>query len=851
MIRIILFSVILMAYCMPSREQNADTVCNNTSAVPFSINNNFLTIWEGNGYSPLFLKGVNLAVSVPGTQPGELAATRQQYSRWLGKIRETGFNSVRLYTLHYPDFYEVLDSFNLKHPNDPLLLVQGIWLFEGDSTYHNDLYSLTSGFDTEIGQLVDCVHGNITIPPRIGAAYGIYSKDVSRWVMAYVIGREVLPAEILKTNSEHAGDTSFSGQAFSIASGSPSETWITQRLNNLVLMERTKYKVERPVSFSSWPTLDPIVHPTERGMEDTASINIAKIDFSKAPGGLFATYHIYPYYPNFINNDPGYQMYSDYLGPNSYVGYLTDLKSRYPSFPLVIAEYGTPSGWGIAHYSQSGMNHGGFDEKEQGENYLRLLNNVASTGCGGGLSFAWIDEWFKATWITNPLDNDRRYLWHNITGPDQNFGLVGFHKDTLVYQNWGNFPSQCSISHIEATTDFEYFRFRIGMRVPMADLDTIWVSLDTYAPTLGESVLPDGHTVTNRAEFALRITNNSAELFVTQAYDLYGITHGVSAPYQLYHSIPTNGAPWNLVRWKNDDPLHDIQYIGDMKVRRVEMPPSTMDAVVISDSLLDVRLPWTLLQFSDPSSLLVINDNRATLVREDTVTDGISITVSHNGCSATPPTRFLWQGWNTVTGITEYDKAGLKVMKEGLPLVATVPITFCDEYTAKRNVVLAVNGAEGVLGNDFDPAGGKLQAELTGNPSHGTIFLSGDGSFEYLSYADYSGFDSFTYRAFNGYAHSDTSTVYIHVQNNNGLLASGDRSMLLYPNPAHSYLTIENSASLVPAQLRIINFNGQEVISVNISGEKESIDISMLNAGIYQLSLVSEKAMINRKLIVY
>ena len=40
--------------------------------------------------------------AVPGTQPGELAATREDYRRWFHLIKEAGYNTIRLYTLHYP-----------------------------------------------------------------------------------------------------------------------------------------------------------------------------------------------------------------------------------------------------------------------------------------------------------------------------------------------------------------------------------------------------------------------------------------------------------------------------------------------------------------------------------------------------------------------------------------------------------------------------------------------------------------------------------------------------------------------------------------------------------------------------
>ena len=54
-----------------------DFVVKKSYPVPFAAQGNYFGIWNGNSYSPLFIKGVNLGVSVPGTHPGELAATRE------------------------------------------------------------------------------------------------------------------------------------------------------------------------------------------------------------------------------------------------------------------------------------------------------------------------------------------------------------------------------------------------------------------------------------------------------------------------------------------------------------------------------------------------------------------------------------------------------------------------------------------------------------------------------------------------------------------------------------------------------------------------------------------------------
>src|SRR4029079_772106 len=61
-------------------------------------------------------------------------------------------------------------------------------------------------------------------------------------------------------------------------------------------------------------------------------------------------------------------------------------------------------------------------------------------------------------------------------------------------------------------------------------------------------------------------------------------------------------------------------------------------------------------------------------------------------------------------------------------------------------------GAEqiGVLGNDHDPQGDALQAQLVSNVSHGALDLHADGTFTYQPAAGFSGVDAFSYRVSDG-----------------------------------------------------------------------------------------------------
>ena len=70
------------------------------------------------------------------------------------------------------------------------------------------------------------------------------------------------------------------------------------------------------------------------------------------------------------------------------------------------------------------------------------------------------------------------------------------------------------------------------------------------------------------------------------------------------------------------------------------------------------------------------------------------------------------------------------------------------------------NGAScGVFANDSDLDGDSLSAVLVSGPAHGTLTLNADGSFIYTARDNYNGSDSFTYKANDGNADTNVSTV--------------------------------------------------------------------------------------------
>jgi len=669
-----------------------DFVLTRKNAMPFTVAGNYIARYIEDGYEPMILKGVNLGSSPPGYFPGEIAyaITAETYERWINRMGDAGFNSLRVYTLHPPVFYEKLAEYNQRNPDRPLLLFQGIWLEEvedGTDPACYDLVSRRSAFSAEIAEVIDCIHGNADIAFRYGKSYGIYKTDISQWTAGYIIGREVAPQEIDSTNKFHPGNASYSGTRFSISGSTASEAFVTEMLDRVVVFEENEYSVSRPVSFSSWPTLDPLEHSTEIFTdEDVASFDITKITRIGGPG-LFASYHAYPYYPNFISQEPAYLGFSDSQGPNSYLGYLTAMKNHYSNMPLVIAEFGVPSSWGSAHQSYSSMHHGGYSEKQQGQKNMRMMHNMLDAGCAGGFMFAWMDEWFKRTWIVLYQEAygvsaggeiiPTRQLWHNETSPEQCFGLLAFdQEDKPGFVTYSTDQPSGPVSSVRATHDEGFLYLEINTAADLTPTDEFMVAFDTYLGNTGESTLPNSATIGNRAEFLLTFSldDDTALHHVTEAYDMNGLTvrFNLTDPVQKFKSTTTDGAQWKVMRWINDGFELTYQDIGKVPLEHaLGFTEGDRAAVAWNGRRITVRLPWTMLHFYDPTQMTV-NDGAISYdggYNFEIVTaqsDGIAISVWHKGVVTNTLNRYSWPKWLTVPQTVEREKASLHLIEEGL-----------------------------------------------------------------------------------------------------------------------------------------------------------------------------------------
>ncbi|WP_282035898.1 hypothetical protein [Saccharicrinis aurantiacus] len=682
---------------LKASNETQNFIINKDTFLPFQCGQKFIEQHNGDKNIPFYIKGINLGAAIPGTSPAEMAPSKELYAKWFKMMANAGYNTIRIYTIHYPRFYEALKEFNDANQGTPLYLMPGAWL---DEEYEKptDFYTseiwfvrdinestefekmpLMDYFDERIREAIDVIHGNANLPERWGWASGNYTADVSEWVIGYIIGREISPHEVIETDDANPDINSYNGLSFSINNASPTEAWATERLDKAVNYEIEKYNQQHPISFSSWPTLDPLDHPTEIGDEDLTQIDLNHINEDNAPAGYFASYHAYTYFPDFISCDPDYQEYSDYEGSNSYLGYLNDLKNHYNNRPLLIAEFGIPNGWGVVRYSSNEMHQGGANEETQAAQTIRMMHNIKDADCAGAIQFAWIDEWFKVTWIYQENVNpDTRLHWHNLYNPEQNFGMITYIPEEAEYSNYDQDSKSEKIKNIKLDSDIEGFYIQLELKSELTTTDTLWLALDTYDKNKGESILPNKEPVNNRAEFCVRLTNKGGNLFVTKAYDMFGIgLEGYPVEGQHFYSTKSDGLGWNKVLWRNkqeDDYCAGSEFDASKLKLREGKNPIREDAVIINENIITIKLPWPIINFNNPAQMEVMDildyePRRGTGKNNKQVetSDGIAVTVFFED-SMIETERYKWEKWDSgsMPYTKEHVKSSFYIIKESL-----------------------------------------------------------------------------------------------------------------------------------------------------------------------------------------
>lgn len=383
------------------------------------------------------------------------------------------------------------------------------------------------------------------------------------------------------------------------------------------------------------------------------------------PAGYFAAYSVFPFYPDFISRDLRYQEVHDAEGSNPFLGYLQDLKAAHRGIPLVITDYGIPTSFGISHFSPAGFHEGGMTEQQQGDLLARFTRNVFDSGAAGGMVLEWVDQWFRQSWLVRNYETpaERRVLWTNVMDPAQSYGLLAadphrrsVHRLSGELSEWGKSPPlyaelsskllqslgdrydparKLKALYVDTDEGFLYLRLVVGKLDNDNDGLPDWKDANyligiatapgqcglTYLPFIAPARFPMGMT------YAIQIMGPEASrIWIASSYDPYQIVavEGVPAQTVLVSKLgwkpkvsdsgsfePQVIEP-NRRRFARDGKYfaperydRGVLRYGSLNPKAPDYDPLAEWHANVQTNTIDLRIPWNLLNITDPSTLKV------------------------------------------------------------------------------------------------------------------------------------------------------------------------------------------------------------------------------------------------------
>lgn len=604
----------------------------------------------GNGMEPFEIRGVNMGVGIPGHFATDYAIDKETYLRWFEQIKELGANCVRVYTILQDDFYDAVWEYNKDNP-DPLYIIHGLWVNDYIHNSHRDAFDpdFIGAMLEDSRTLVDIIHGNEKFFLSEDLGSGTYNRDISPWVIGYILGVEWEDTIVEYTNHMQEERGSYQGKyLYTSPEATPFEAVLAQVGDRLISYESGRYKTQRLLAFSNWPTTDPldweplVVHYFRK----FAKVDVEHIKSTEDfLSGQFASYHVYPYYPDYY----GFMDIMDIEVPdkgafvedgvyNSYRAYLAALNEHH-TMPVVIAEYGVPSSRGCAQRDRNtGRSQGGMSEQEQGEALVACYQDIMAAGCSGSLVFTWQDEWFKRTWNTMAYtDLTKTPFWSDYQTNEQYFGILSFdpgEERSVCYvdgdvEEWTEQDVVMRDGELSLSCKYDekYLYFYIHQEGYQAGEEVLYLPIDTTPKSGSHTMWGTEGAFAGAADFVLVLDGKeNSRILVQKRYEaLRAIYSHLIYLEDAYLNKPERDTDEfveiRLILQTPEDPHGELSIpqhdsadtIDTGKLTHGNGNPDSAEFNSLSDFYIngddiEIRLPWSLLNFLNPSEMIIHDD---------------------------------------------------------------------------------------------------------------------------------------------------------------------------------------------------------------------------------------------------
>ena len=596
---------------------------------------------EEGKYEEWVIKGVDLNSSIPGHQLTEFAINEETYLRWFKWIQEMGANTIRIPGIMDDTFYNAFYSYNTQN-DEPLYLLQGISIIDYANNNRFDAYSkqFYEALKRDATTAIDIIHGkkNTFFNKDIGSSR--YGKNISEWVLGYVLMAEWNADTIAYTN--HNGHpTQYNGKYVKTTSDATAfEVMIAEIFDSIITYESEWYGEQRLVSFMNSPLTDPFeydIHYAKQLGKHTQldAEHLIMKDIFKA--GYFASYRVYEFCEDFYNYFSPEQ--KSILGNALHIGVedlvydgYTKLLNNYHTMPIVVS-YGFSSARGI----DEGVP---LSELEQGKSLMKAYEDFIATGSSGVIISSWQDSWGQSTWNTSyatMLGNG--HYWNDIQSSNQGKGLLSFDPgegESICYvdgdsSEWSKKDIVMSYDHMQLSAKYDERGIYLLIEGEGVKRDeTIYIPIDTTDKTGSQSSSEYGIKFDRDVDFLLVLDGqDNTRLLVQKRYESiranYSIeTTGIDAYVEVPEEDTQEFVPINMIlntqnlippdttyEEVNEQLLADVFETGKLHYGNGNPASEKFDSLAdfcYGDNVVEIRIPWQLLNFSDPSYMKIHDD---------------------------------------------------------------------------------------------------------------------------------------------------------------------------------------------------------------------------------------------------
>ena len=631
---------------------------------------------------PLLLRGVEVISFVPGQSYWELGADKDDYVRWLGHIADMGATTVYAASIMHSEFYNALHKFNTTGENY-LLLIQGI-----EGTYREDLTQ-------SIRRAIDIIHGNrIDLLNRHGIQ--TYLRDISPWVVGFVVGTNWAPDTIAYIQNNVDMPDSFEGRFFSTGEGANRfEAMIAQIMNDATDYETRRFKTQRPISFLSHPMIDFLEYEVFYAAQLRKFVQLDHeniIPSEHMQAGVFAAYQLFYLADDFLGLITPHQQHDiahllEDLNAYCNFGGYSDLLVRYHTMPVVAVGFSVSSG-----RAPTRMYTSPYSEKHQGQALALLSEQLEQRGWAGNIISTWQDNWERRTWNTAfATDTRRNQYWNNIQSLSQNYGLMAFDPGTYrrpvyidgVADEWNEHHR---VHESEGISIYAQQSLQsLYLLVQGHDVNSI---TKLFLPI---KVTPNSGTSSYRhlefeqpADFLLKLDGiMGTRLMVNMRYN---------ATFMRFHEEKTGENPFAFVppRWESEFvplmvALQNTQIFEEGELETLAQRrllswdtgqlthginnPShpnfnSLADFRFGDNFVEIRIPWMLLNFFDPSTMKVHDDYFDNFGVEGMAINNIYVGVARSNSNHVAMSPIRLQTWRGNLQFHERLKASYYIMQE-------------------------------------------------------------------------------------------------------------------------------------------------------------------------------------------